>query len=391
MEQDMFADHLSVLTSAQSEFNELSRRTIKLKEKLTSFPGKKHKIVTFYKEHDLPLIKTYNELVFKSICDLDAHYESAVFTEDDKFDISGIILTRCSALVSDLRGLGEKEQKAVEGLLRKHEIIQSGLTAEKFDNQKVEELLEIYTTLIGLKPTAKMKKAKSEEEALNLIEEYLINKKKKESNPQDADLSEVYDPIRQEPETEPRRRATQAEFRSKMQEDQTKMSIDTIYAELSKTFQPDLEQDEARRAIKEERMKQLTEAFQNNDLAALLSMKVLCLEESLGANHAEQPDHILEEYNNVLKEQLEELEKELYIAIYMIPDLPEELCDLFRVPDEELDMHLKMFLRDEEEELKLFRKECESIKGKRGVNKLLREYREVKSLDDLLSDSPFDD
>lgn len=391
MEQDMFADHLSVLTSAQSEFNELSRRTIKLKEKLASFPGKKHKIVTFYNEHDLPLIKTYNELVFNSICVLDAHYESAVFNEDDKFDISGIILTRCSALVGDLRGLGEKEQKATNDLLRKHEIIQSGLTAEKFDKLKVEELLEMYTTLIGLKPTAKMKKAKSVEEALNLIEEYLISKKKKESNPLDADLSEVYDPIRQEPETEPRRRATQAEFRSKMQEDQTKMSINTIYAELSKKFQPELEQDEARRAIKEERMKKSTEAYQNNDLATLLSMQVLCLEESIEANHADQPDTLLEEYNNVLREQLEELEKELYIAIYMIPDLPEELCDLFRVPDEEVDMHLKMFLRDEEEELKLFRKECESLKGKKGVNKLLREYRETKSLDDLLSDSPFDD
>lgn len=390
MEQDMFADHLSVLTSAQSEFNELSRRTIKLKEKLTSFPGKKHKIVTFYKEHDLPLIKTYNGLVFKSICDLDAHYESAVFTEDDKFDISGIILTRCSALVGDMRGLGEKEQKVVEGLLRKHEIIQSGLTAEKFDKQKVEELLEMYTTLIGLKPTAKMKKAKSEEEALNLIEEYLINKKKEDLNPLDADLSEGYGSMQHEPDG-PKRRATQAEFRSKIQYDRTKMSIDTIYAELSKKFQPDLEQDEALRAIKEERMRQLTEAFQNNDLATLLSMQVLCLEESLGANHADQPDAIQEEYNELLKEQLEELEKELYIAIYMIPNLPEELCDLFRVPDEELDMHLKMFLRDEEEELKLFRKECESIKGKRGVNKLLREYREVKSLDDLLSDSPFDD
>lgn len=393
MEKDLFSEHDSgiprqssipvikkgtvKLTAAQSEFNRLNKKIMKLKNELSQLPKKRCKVEAFYLEHVLPLMHTYNQLAYQRILDLEMRYENDA-SEEIRFDLSGVILRLCMDLLQNTKGLEEDACKVLNGLLRKHELKQSGLTEGKFEKQKVKDILNMFTMIVGIKPTAKMKKAKTEEEAMSLIVDYF----EKEASSEEWDRS-FFD---QEEEPAPKRKMTQAAMKRKMQEEQTKKSIRTLYMELAKTLHPDLEQDEGLRAIKEERMKQLTEAYRKNDLASILSMQLQWLEESMGTNLSKQPDMILKGYNKVLREQLKKLEEELSQAIYMIPDLPIELLEVLCVPDNVLELHLEAFRKSEQQTLDEFKRKCKASKSKRGLNKLLKEYRQDNEMDDFLWD-----
>lgn len=70
------------------------------------------------------------------------------------------------------------------------------------------------------------------------------------------------------------------EIEKEIQAEKTGKSIRGIYLELVKELHPDKEADETQRLLKEERMKQLTKAYQEKDLASLLRMQINWLEES---------------------------------------------------------------------------------------------------------------
>ena len=86
-------------------------------------------------------------------------------------------------------------------------------------------------------------------------------------------------------------------------------SISSIYKQLAKIFHPDLERDEDKKVEKEALMQQLTQAYQQKDLHTLLRLE-------LGWIHKEEDniqkmtDDKLDIYNEILKEQIEELKME---------------------------------------------------------------------------------
>jgi hypothetical protein len=91
-----------------------------------------------------------------------------------------------------------------------------------------------------------------------------------------------------------------------------KRSIGSIYKQLARAFHPDFEQDEAKKAEKEVLMKELTTAYKEGDLHTLLRLELEWI------HHEEDDverlsDKKLAIYNEVLKEQVEMLEQELYL------------------------------------------------------------------------------
>lgn len=86
-------------------------------------------------------------------------------------------------------------------------------------------------------------------------------------------------------------------------------SLRSIYISLAKLIHPDTEKDPERRAAKEEEMKKLSAAYENDDLTTLLAMEMDWIHK--------QTDHLgsiaedqLSLYVEVLKDQVNELEKE---------------------------------------------------------------------------------
>lgn len=100
------------------------------------------------------------------------------------------------------------------------------------------------------------------------------------------------------------------EEQQKQIEEARAKNISSIYKQLAKIFHPDLEQDGDIKLQKEELMKKLTVAYENNDLHTLLSLEVAWIKKE-DNNPGKLTDDKLGIYNEVLKEQVNELKDEI--------------------------------------------------------------------------------
>jgi hypothetical protein len=106
------------------------------------------------------------------------------------------------------------------------------------------------------------------------------------------------------------KRQLEKEERTRQAEQLRNKSIASVYKQLAKVLHPDLEPDAGRKQAKGTLMQELTAAYRNNDLHTLLRLELEWI-------HREEGDveRLTEEklsiYNQVLKEQVFELEREL--------------------------------------------------------------------------------
>ncbi len=106
------------------------------------------------------------------------------------------------------------------------------------------------------------------------------------------------------------KRQSAKEMRIKQAEEIRKKSLATIYRQLAKVLHPDLEPDPERKQRKVALMQELTTAYHNNDLHSLLRLELAWLQREEG-DVERLTDEKLAVYNQVLKEQADELRWEL--------------------------------------------------------------------------------
>lgn len=115
---------------------------------------------------------------------------------------------------------------------------------------------------------------------------------------------------RQQSQTKSRpktKRQIEKEAREREAEEIRKRDLGSLYRQLAKLLHPDLEQDPVVRAEKEAAMKDLTTAYKNNDLHALLRLELTWITRE-DADPSRLTDAKLAVYNQVLKEQVSDLE-----------------------------------------------------------------------------------
>lgn len=106
------------------------------------------------------------------------------------------------------------------------------------------------------------------------------------------------------------KRQSAKEARLQQAEEIRKKSLSTIYRQLAKVLHPDLEPDPERKQRKSALMQDLTSAYRNNDLHNLLRLELAWIEREEG-DLERLTDEKLAVYNQVLKEQTDELQWEL--------------------------------------------------------------------------------
>jgi len=137
----------------------------------------------------------------------------------------------------------------------------------------------------------------------------------------------------------------QTEIREKEMEALRERNIKTIYKQLAKTLHPDLEPDETLRKEKEVVMQQLTAAYENEDLHTLLKLELQWIYKE--SNHlSELSNDKISLYNDVLKEQVEELEFQLE----MLPKHPKYM-PMQRIAENENFSGVKIDLLREQKKL----------------------------------------
>lgn len=145
---------------------------------------------------------------------------------------------------------------------------------------------------------SRLKPGMSREECQRLFEEAASK----------IDSADIPDPKADAPRGSRARRAR--EEREAQKEELRRKDISGLYKRLAKLLHPDLESDPELRTRKESAMKDLTTAYKDNDLHALLRIELEWIENA-GNDAARLSDDKLVLYNEVLREQVDELESEL--------------------------------------------------------------------------------
>jgi len=106
------------------------------------------------------------------------------------------------------------------------------------------------------------------------------------------------------------KRQLEKEERMRQVEQLRNKSIASVYKRLAKVLHPDLEPDAGRKQAKGTLMQELTAAYRNNDLHTLLRLELEWIQREEG-DVERLTEEKLSIYNQVLKEQASELEREL--------------------------------------------------------------------------------
>ena len=106
------------------------------------------------------------------------------------------------------------------------------------------------------------------------------------------------------------KRQLEKEERTRQAEQLRNKSIASIYKQLAKVLHPDLEPDAERKQAKGTLMQELTAAYRNNDLHTLLRLELEWIQREEG-DVERLTEEKLSIYNQVLKDQVFELEREL--------------------------------------------------------------------------------
>lgn len=277
------------LSGAQTTFNRLNKKIAKLKMIIDELPQREHVIKKYFDENLFCLFEQEAQLTDELLCNLDRVYKTARLTKKEKSYLPELILDECEHL--DELPFDEKRREALEAIRQDYMQISTGLSQEGINKKELESMLS-FCEMFGITPTEDMKNAKSPDEFFQAVYEA-----KRSVNEQGNSSSSE------------KKKLSKREIEKEIQAEKTWKSIRGIYLELVKELHPDKEADETQRLLKEERMKQLTKAYQEKDLASLLRMQVNWLEES-AKEPIDQTDDMLKQYNKVLQAQVNRLEQE---------------------------------------------------------------------------------
>ena len=146
-------------------------------------------------------------------------------------------------------------------------------------------------------------------------------------------------------------RKTKAKTKSELHEEKIQVESKIIYRDLMKQLHPDFEPDEAKKREKTEVTKQISIAYQENNLYALLKLRSEYLNESLSNNE-------LKTYTTELNKRIRELEVERYAIKSQYKDIydkvyspsPGEITKRIHHEQEKLEEHIHI----ERDHAKLF-------------------------------------
>lgn len=242
------------LSKQQRRFNTNIERIELLKNELVRTKQQLEQVVQRIQKEILPLENKYTKKLVMMVKLFDWHYHASDLKAKDREKIAHFIITKSYELIH-------------------------------FSHHT--ELLEIYQKY----------QATNQEKQVSRADESGVIDLEKETEPQAKT---------EKPKTE-RQQAREEKLKEELQN--MSKTARSIYAELVKSFHPDLEQDEAEKERKTKIMHQITAAYQKDDVFELLRLKVSLQEEQLTATN--MADDRLLYFNKLLEEQIDELTQEI--------------------------------------------------------------------------------
>lgn len=290
-----------LLSKQQQTFNRLVKKIEKLRQELEQINNILNKKLDFYGKHIYPLEQKLTDLQKEVVKILYTFFNNKkLFSKKQKEALREVIITQLSNILKFDTGEPDNELKeifkATEGISYEEAV------EEDFDTMKYEmaEMFEEYGFDMDLDD---MHSKMTQEEIIKKMLEMQGQLKEQAEAKQQKTTS-----------YKKTKKQLEKEEREKLLEEARTKNISTIYRQLAKAFHPDLEQDEELKLEKEHLMKELTTAYEKNDLHTLLRLEISWIQKEENNPH-KLSDEKLKIYNEALKEQVQELEDEIHLLL----------------------------------------------------------------------------
>ncbi|MEO5999681.1 MAG: hypothetical protein ABIN89_22995 [Chitinophagaceae bacterium] len=286
-----------LLSKQQQSFNRLVKKIEKLRVDLTQLSKTLDESLNFYLKHIHPLEQQINELHKESVKLLFIFFKNKKpLSKKERHFLGGAIAQRLDIIFGFERIEPDDEMKeifkAIQGISYE-KAMENDFDSLRDDMKSMFEEFDVDMNFDDIHNT--MTEEEMMQKAIELEEQF-----KQQANEKEQQQSARIKTKKQK----------EKEEKAKQKEEVRTKNIKSIYKQLAKILHPDLEQNEELKLQKEELMKQLTNAYENNDLHTLLNLELTWIQNEEN-NLDKLTDDKLEIYNEVLKEQIAELEDEI--------------------------------------------------------------------------------
>lgn len=286
-----------LLSKQQQTFNRQVKKIEKLRQDLKQTNESLNKKTDFYVKHIYPLEQQLSSLQKEIVKILYTFFTAKkLFSKEKKEALLEVIVAQLSRILQSDRGEPDDELKeifkATEGITYEE------AAKKDFDIMK-NEMAAMFEEFGFDMDLDDMNSNMTEEEIMKKMLDMQEQLKEQAGAKQEKNSS-----------YKKTKKQLEKEEKEKLMEQARTKNISSIYRQLAKAFHPDLEQDEELKLEKEHLMKELTVAYENNDLHTLLKLEISWIQKEEN-NPDKLSDEKLKIYNDVLKEQVQELEDEI--------------------------------------------------------------------------------
>jgi hypothetical protein len=346
------------LTPNQSAFNRLTAKIEKLRKSLDTQRSQLDKALLIYGNEFHPLRKLLQQKQRNLISIFWKYYHEGNINRKNLVHLRHILKAQLDNYLSHSEEPADEELKEIYTELQ-------GEDYEDAERRMHEEAKE------GFMENLKKMNIDVDMEGVDMQDEAAVA----------AKMAEIKQKIREKEEVKKQsNKKYKKELKSRGEEEQDELkqkSISTLYKQLAKFFHPDLEQDAALRAEKEILMKELTVAYEEKNLHAMLMLELQWIHKE-NEHLAQLTDEKLNVYLQLLREQEGTLEqqKRMMFASPQYSVLVNEFGhSITRMPVQYLTMEIENLL-DYKNGLADTIAKLESRDGQRHISEMIKEWKE---------------
>ncbi|WP_051718945.1 hypothetical protein [Hymenobacter sp. IS2118] len=282
------------LSKAQKEFNRLTKRIARLEKEVIDFREAAAAMRQRVQNEYRPLQARHNEARAALVRQLDQAFETHKLTKGEKNKITDLI-GQCVDLL-------ERGHADLAPIIDKHAPPLSQEEEAAADKATSEMMKQLFAVQYGIEFDPDVD-VSTQARFMAYVDEKMAEREA-EYEQQEAQAAER----RTRRKKSPKQQA--AEEQKQAEEKNITKAVRTLYMDLVKHLHPDLEPDEAEKLRKTELLKQVTTAYQANELLTLLRLQLEL--QRIDQSHLENlAESQLRYYNKLLKEQTRDLDEAL--------------------------------------------------------------------------------
>lgn len=349
------------LSKLQKQFNANVKKINELKQQLEDDEASLRLIVTRIQGEIIPIEQKHFNKIAELVYVFDKHYDDPFFKKKEKAKMADFIINQSHELIENNCN---QELKAIYDKYADESFDKMDAEAE---NATAEMMKDMMSSMFGVEfdEDADVSDPKK-------MQEYMEKKmQEKEANAQAKKASK-------------KKTDKQIEKEEKIKEEAKNISkaARSIYTDLVKAFHPDRERDETERDRKTEIMKMVTQAYEKDDLFELLRLKIEL--QGCDIDSLTMADEQLKYYNKILKEQVRELEENLW-QLRMQSTGPaggEDLLSRFGGDKKTMEAKIARQVNKLKNNIKMIERDILSLQVKENMRKFLKDYEIQEELDE---------